>query len=112
MTAHRPITNEATPGPWTVCDDDEFDGCPFIPIETDKPVGPELQLICEVRGSSPDLLITDNDRANARLIAAAPDYHAAALKLIKAADEGDADLSMEGYDDLRAAITKATGGAQ
>ena len=45
--------------------------------------------------------------ANARLIAAAPDFLAAALKLKRAADEGDADLSMEAHDELFAAIAKA-----
>ncbi|MFN7882944.1 MAG: hypothetical protein ACK5PF_08010 [bacterium] len=49
--------------------------------------------------------------ANARLIAAAPDLLAAGRLLLRACDEGDADMAMDGYDLLRAAIAKAEGGA-
>ena len=47
--------------------------------------------------------------ANANLVAAAPDLLAAAEKLMRAADEGDADLGMDAHDELRAAIAKARG---
>ena len=49
--------------------------------------------------------------ATARLIAAAPDLLAAGRLLLRACDEGDADMAMDGYDLLRAAIAKAEGGA-
>lgn len=102
--------NAVTPGPWVVCDDDEYDDCPFIPIETDKPVGPELQLICEVHGSSPDLLITDNDRANARLIAAAPEL-LAALEFITNVARTASGFSPMALKQADTAIAKATGAA-
>lgn len=45
--------------------------------------------------------------ANAALFAAAPELLAAALLLIAAADEGNSDKAMDGYDALRVAIAKA-----
>lgn len=63
-----------TSGPWAVQEDDRVDGCRFIPIETEISSGPKSRLICEVR---PDYCekggaLSETDRANARLIAAAP----------------------------------------
>jgi hypothetical protein len=63
-----------TPWPWTIEQDDELQGMPFIPIFAPSASGEKR--ICEV---APGLLadgifaITEETRANARLIAAAPD---------------------------------------
>lgn len=51
----------------------------------------------------------DNSLANARLIAAVPELLAAGLMLLEACDKGDADMGMDGYDALRAALAKAEG---
>lgn len=48
---------------------------------------------------------------DAQLFAAAAELLAAGEKLLKAADDGDPDLGMDAYDDMRAAIAKAKGGA-
>jgi len=65
-----------TPGPWAEPYDDELDGVPFLVIETDQPTGPKLRNICEVSATYTDddcFVIDDEVRANARLIAAAPE---------------------------------------
>ncbi len=75
-----------SPGPWTVEDDDMLQGCAFIPIEDANGLG-----VCEVQaqGDSPRD-ICDADRANARLIAAAPtlvdELHLASVALVEAAE--------------------------
>ena len=60
-----------TPGPWTVGLEDSTMGVLFIQIETDE------RAICEVSATHDDtdneFDILDEDRANAHLIAAAPD---------------------------------------
>lgn len=96
-----------TPGPWAVQEDDEFDGCKFIPVETDAPTGPNCRGICEVHPCYTDRggAISKTDRANARLIAAAPD-------LLEAANEafeflGGVDGAAEVRGKLLAAIIKA-----
>jgi hypothetical protein len=108
-------TTQHTPGPWAVLDDDGYVGVPFIPIQTDKPAGAPWTLICEVRGNGndndPDLGLNDEDRANARLIAAAPDL-LTALKLALPILEG-ANAKCTGETAfirrVRAAIAKAEG---
>ncbi len=76
-----------TPGPWTVAFDDEVTpGVPSIIIETDKEPGPFLRSICAVdctMTDNGDFVLTETDRANAALIAAAPET-AAELERVKA----------------------------
>ena len=92
-----------TPGPWEVRERDDFLECfKFI---TDLP----SKLIYWVS------LPTDEDRANANLIAAAPDYDAASRMAVEGAaplnadesDHGPVIIEREAYDALRAAIAKA-----
>ena len=60
-----------TPGPWVVDEDDARDGCWFVPVIADGHGN-----VCEVYGSEIFLSITDDDRANAALIAeAGTAYH-------------------------------------
>jgi len=110
-----------TPGPWVISEDDSFDSVPFIPIETDLPTGPSFKFICEVKGNgveSDELGINDEDRANARLIAAAPEMLDALKECLKCELARRADLKTGApasqYSDARiarvqAAIAKATG---
>lgn len=66
------------PGPWVDAGDDEMEGVPFITIETNQPTGPLCRGICEVSATYDDrrdrFVITDEDRATARLIVVAPDH--------------------------------------
>lgn len=89
-----------TRGLWIVEDDDSFQGCRFIPIDA---LG---RVICEVR---PDYdenrgAITEQDRANARLIAAAPELLLAVIEL----EARFGDVKCYPIDLARAAIAKAT----
>jgi hypothetical protein len=67
-----------TPGPWIMLDDDEWQGLPFIPIEAaTKEIG---QVTSSMVEEADDFELTDEDRANARLIIAAPDLLEALIK--------------------------------
>lgn len=79
-----------TPGPWAAAGHIVYAG-PSFRVATVQAVG---AVAC----------------ADARLIAAAPDLLSAALVLLRAADEGDSDMAMDGYDKLRAAVAHAEGG--
>lgn len=64
--------NKHTPGPWVVEDDDSFADCDLIPIGA-----VDGARICDVTAGFLDdeceeMAITEETRANARLIAAAP----------------------------------------
>ena len=99
-----------TPGPWYVSQVGLTNG-------GDRPITTEDERICTVDCQTPFKRgegwqsECDVREANARLIAAAPDLLAAGRLLLRACDEGDADMAMDGYDLLRAAIAKAEGGA-
>ena len=102
-----------TPGPWEI---DGFSDCQLItkdvPVAMGSPIG-----IGKIYG--------ENMHANARLVAAAPDFAAAAARLLAVFDQqrmtaaeriivgvSDADLRTEGnaaIEALRAALNKATG---
>ena len=86
-----------TPGPWEITGHSD---CQLITRDVPVMLGPPVAI---GRTYGP------NQIANARLIAAAPDLLAAGKILLAAADEGDADKCMDGYDALRAAIAKARG---
>lgn len=101
-----------TPGPWTIEQDDAFQGMPFIPISA--PIGDNGEKrICEV---APDLLangafaITAETRANARLIVAVQDLLDACELVIGSLsfDRGD-PFSREVIRRLSAAIAKTKG---
>ena len=121
--------SEPTPGPWevdgpphnqiiwSIQDDDSWQGRPFIPIDDDALGG----RICEIYGSFDGGGITETDRGNARLIAAAPellaelDCRAGDLFMLrKAIEAGDPTRELlVRIDDMiretRAAIAKARG---
>lgn len=91
-----------TPGPWRV---EEWDGVP-LRITTDSVI------VARVEWDQP---IADEDEANARLIAAAPDLLEAAQNLSAISDgiivnltEAEASVLREAWVCLTAAITKAT----
>jgi hypothetical protein len=67
-----------SPSPWYVADDVEAGGVPLIPLRCDG--HRTVAEICAsfVNEGDVDFAITDQDRANARLIAAAPDLLLAA----------------------------------
>ena len=87
-----------TPGPWTAFQD---------PMRR-WTIGNVTHRICDMWGSSP-AFFTDEDAANARLIAAAPDTLAALKKLTAML----VNSGLEGCDEIleqaEAAIDKATG---
>lgn len=92
-----------TPGPWMQSDATVY---ALTPDGKRNRFWTSVQSVCrpEIGEAS-----QEECRANAHLIAAAPDLLEAAKKLIRAGEEGDADLAMEAHDDLRAAIAKAEG---
>lgn len=98
-----------TPGPWSVDEDDAFQGWPFIPISS------ETQRICEVQPGENDV-VDEVSRTNARLIAAAPDLLEALRNaagfldnpISRRRNDGDAFYA-ETVASIRAAIDKAGG---
>lgn len=106
----QPATH--TPGPWTST------VSPFGQVEVR---GDEGAFVCRLRhmdGEFDTTILTEQNKANARLIAAAPEL-LEALKAVAAALEsalvGKRDIILTPEDALaeaRAAIAKATGGAQ
>lgn len=72
-----------TPGPWGVEEDDSFADCEFIPVHA--PYGNGTTPIAEVQPCLNEdydgFAFTDAERANARLIAAAPDLLAEVKRL-------------------------------
>ena len=68
--------NGWTKGPWGV-EDEDSDGGAMIPISAGPCPSPDYRYICDVRGNGKRLGLTAEDRANARLIAAAPSLAAA-----------------------------------
>lgn len=99
-------TAEHTPGPWEIFD---------LHDETRLNVrGPNEEFVADCADGfysdeAGEWVMAHESYPNALLITAAPDFLAAAILLMQAADEGDADKSMDAHDALRAAIAKATG---
>jgi hypothetical protein len=84
--------SQHTPGPWRVNDK-------IAVVEQDKPLGLFVA----------DCRMTDEGRANARLIAAAPDL-LAALKMLEEIDDAyGIDLNEQQRDQMHDAIRKAEG---
>jgi hypothetical protein len=97
------VSGQRTPGPWDNDGEDELFGTPFIRITADN----AARDVCEVSASWTDdsctaQVIDDTVRANARLIAAAPELLEA---LVAIADWEKATRLSD------AAISKATGAA-
>lgn len=97
-----------TPGPWVVADDVVFQ------------IRAGDMHVADVRGwghltgrgalGLPEMVAEDIQRANARLIAAAPDYDIAARAVVTAWDESEiGQLDGALIESLRAAIAKAEG---
>ena len=116
-------THTHTNGPWfrTVSQDNEET---LYKICTAAENGEPKEIIARVNHCviTPGLAISDEVRANARLIAAAPDLLAALvnclplleashLDMIDAQQEDSADLVFIGLEQVRDAIAKAKGGA-
>jgi len=96
------MTTQHTAGPWRV-----FDA--FTEIVTDRPTAFETESIVQFKGQK-------NAKANARLMAAAPDLLDALEGLVErdrseAADSGFTDDEMTWLEDARRATAKAKGGA-
>lgn len=105
--------SNSTPGPWTIEQDDAFQGMPFIPIFAPSGDIGEKR-ICEV---APELLadgtfaITDETRANARLIVAVPELLSVLRKWRDApmGGHGQRYVGDDLIDATDALIAKATG---
>ena len=100
MTGH-------TPGPWTVYEDEE-EGTLVVQYEVSS--GYYLPILGEILSSSiaSDDPFSDEDRANARLIAAAPDM-LEALKAVIDNEHWMGLMSCMRLTMVRAAIAKAEG---
>lgn len=96
MSAH-------TPGPWSVYEDEDE---PTLVVGHEKMPSYHIPLWGRVLSETPP---TEEDRANARLIAAAPDMLDALKAYIAADESGDHDSFVNAYEGARAAIAKAEG---
>jgi hypothetical protein len=97
-------TTQHTTGPWRV-----FDAFTDLEIVTDHRTAAEMESLVQFKGQT-------NAKANARLMAAAPDLLDALEGLVErdrseAADSGFTDDEMSWLEDARRAIAKAKGGA-
>jgi hypothetical protein len=92
-----------TPGPWTAEDSDGL----YV-----RPADVTANVICDIVGRTGDGKAndqTDEDLANAQLIAAAPDLLAACrLSLSEDGRQGDGTMWSQTVRSIRAAIDKAT----
>lgn len=104
------IINEPkfTPGPWYIMGDDEHpEGVPVIEISRGHCPSPEYEQIAYVQpfmDDDDDYFLTDEVRANAALIAAAPELYEALKQIVS-----DWDGEPEDMYSARAAIAKAEG---
>lgn len=94
MSAH-------TPGPWTI----DWNVSRLDIFSADA-----ATLVATLRRSALSPGIDDTAKANARLIAAAPDMLEALQKLCAIQEYGDVASWASEWDEARAAIAKATGG--
>jgi len=99
-----PMTTAHTQGPWRV-----FDVLTALEIVTDRPTAHETESIVQFTGQR-------NAKANADLVAAAPDLLDALEDLVRrdeteARESGFDDDEMSWLEDARRAIAKAKGGA-
>jgi len=97
-----------TPGPWTSNAFAREPDCEYFVA------GPEGQWLADVGGGEDyvDHSSMDTQRANARLIAAAPDLLAACEAVLDMVESEGRDTGRGGaFSDMRDAIAKATGAA-
>lgn len=104
-----------TPGPWLIAGDDEpMPGVPAIEISTET--GPDWKLVAYVMCDGETNRLADVDRANARLIAVAPELIEALRRIAGGNFDGASNLAAAGsWQDIvtalqgiaRAAIAKA-----
>lgn len=103
--------SKLSPGPWTVQPLQATHGADMAIVAADGAIvtviehDPAIQTEEEPDGET--VVWSDTDLANAAALAAAEQLMKAGVKLLKAAEVGDADLAMDGYDALRTAIAKA-----
>ena len=76
-----------TPGTWIACEDDEREGMPFIPIVAGTETEPYLvaQVEPDMDEATQEFYISERTRANANLIAAAPDLYDALVRIYEEA---------------------------
>lgn len=111
-----------TPGPWRIQGEDEMaDGVPAIEIVRDVDYGPDFEQVAYIPGQfedeecEGDIIISDRVRANAHLIAAAPELLEALKayqKLIPTLQDIPELIAHEistAYINAMAAIAKAEG---
>jgi hypothetical protein len=109
--------NAYTPGPWIFAEDHSTNACVYV-----RPLNNKLSEICTLYGPDDVSIRADGvwpdqpiRRANARLIAAAPDLLEALAELAEIVqgllDGDDSQHSIDSFtlQPARAAITKATG---
>jgi hypothetical protein len=112
-------TAKHTAGPWTVLGVDCVDGMKFVDIECGDVATKSCRSVSYVRTADGGDTVTEDDMANAHLIAAAPDLLDIAKRSIKYATTAAAYRKDRGWDtstnedkfveDARAAIAKAEG---
>lgn len=98
--------SEHTPGPWMMGDLAKGGCCEILPITGDRHLA-----ICDVWSHEKPF---EEQSANARLIAAAPDLLSELLKAeayveLQTSDPRNAKLARQDLKSIRAAIAKATG---
>lgn len=97
------MNTKHTPGPWAI-----FNGVDIYPDNGDKRARHHIAEVSPEGYLTDDCDITsDEHKANARLIAAAPDLLAAGEKML-AHEQAGGDGWWKGFKMLKAAIAKAT----
>lgn len=94
-----------TPGPWAFAEGDADRNAMSDVTKADDPEFRIAYVICDARNK----LAREQDIANARLIAAAPDLLAALVNIAEAFDANDSHGIREEIERSRIAITKACG---
>ena len=96
-----------TEGPWYIVGDDEADGVPVIEIAHGEIPSSQYKQICYVQPTDTEeceFVLAEEDRANAHLIASAPELLSALQKIVL-----DWDGEPEDMYAARKAIAKAEG---
>lgn len=103
------MSTQHTPGPWASSDQFRDEGAPLF-VATMARTGNERRIVCRISNKVSGRPLEDEDYANARLIAAAPDLLEAAQKVLSNKRGEDDWLILAVHcQELAAAIAKATG---
>ncbi len=99
-----------TPGPYDIwCEDEQVPDVPCIEIGRGKIPSPEAKSLCLVQSTlneeTDKFVLTDEDWANARLFAAAPDM----LEALENIENDNEHMPSTAWDLIQAAIAKARG---